>query len=97
MAAPSVAFQAQAGKSHAAPHPFNPLSTTEIVAASGIIRSLYPANAILQFKAVTLQEPEKELMLPYLEAEHAGKTLPTGLARKAFVAYYLKNTVSYES
>lgn len=75
-------------------HPLTPLSSVEIVSAAGIIRSLYPANTSLLFKAVTLQEPEKAATLKYLDAEHAGTALPTGIDRKAFIAYYIRNTVS---
>ena len=74
-------------------HPLAPLSGEEISAASQIIRGLWPDNTVLQFKVVTLEEPPKAQVLPYLEAEHAGSSLPS-IERKVFVNYYLKNTVS---
>ena len=73
-------------------HPLAPVTASEITQASQLIRGLWPANTNLQFKAVTLEEPPKAQMLPYLEAEHTGKPLPS-IERKVFVNYYLQNTV----
>ena len=78
---------------HAVAHPLCPLSGDEISAASALIQSLWPSNADLRFKVVTLDEPAKKQLLPYIEAEHSGAALPS-IDRKVFVAYYLRNTVS---
>ena len=78
---------------HVAIHPLSPLTASEIVQAADFIRHLYPSATRLQFKAVTLEEPAKARLVPYLDAEHAGKRLPA-LDRKAFVSYYIRNTVS---
>lgn len=51
-------------------------------------------NVDLRFKVVTLEEPAKKSLIPYLEAEHGGKPVPR-IDRRAFVAYYLRNTVSF--
>ena len=58
-----------------------------------MIKGLYPSTANLQFKAITLEEPEKARLIPYLDAEHYGNKLPV-LDRKALVCYYIRNTVS---
>ncbi|CCX34271.1 peroxisomal copper amine oxidase [Pyronema domesticum] len=52
-----------------APHPFDPLSSTEIEYAIAIIRSSHQSNAsnsALGFNAVTLSEPKKAEMLAWL-------------------------------
>ena len=74
-------------------HPLSPLTASEITNSAELIRGQWPSNIDLRFKVVTLQEPEKRLMVPYLDAEHSGKELPH-LPRKSFVAYYIRNTVS---
>lgn len=74
-------------------HPLSPITETEIRNAVHVLRSKYPEGTKLHFKAVTLEEPEKAVMLPYLQAEHDGGKLPT-IDRKIFVNYYLRNTVS---
>lgn len=74
-------------------HPLSPLTAAEITRSADLIRSLYPAKTNLQFKAITLEEPEKAQLVPYLDAEHNGSRLPK-INRKAFVSYYIRNTVS---
>lgn len=74
-------------------HPFSPLTAAEITRSSDLVKSLYPQKIDLQFKVVTLEEPEKCFVVPYLDAEQLGKPLPS-LERKAFVCYYIRNTVS---
>lgn len=77
----------------AAVHPLAPLSGDEIKAASAIIQSAWPHGTNLHFKAVTLEEPPKAQVVPYLDAEHSGAPLPS-IPRKAFINYYIRNTVS---
>ncbi|KAJ5033560.1 uncharacterized protein L3040_008672 [Drepanopeziza brunnea f. sp. 'multigermtubi'] len=72
-------------------HPLGPLTAGEIKESAKIIRSLWPAGTDIQFKSITLQEPEKAKLVPFLAAEHAGKPTPT-IERRAFVVYYLRNT-----
>lgn len=79
-----------------ASHPLSPLTALEIIKASELIRALYLPKIDLHFKAVTLEEPEKVLLVPYLDAEHQGMKL-LSLDRKAFVCYYIRNTVSFPS
>ena len=73
-------------------HPLSPLSASELKDAAAIIKASWPAHTDLHFKVVTLQEPPKVEVLKYLEAEHSGKSVPS-ISRKAFVNYYIRNTV----
>lgn len=74
-------------------HPLAPLSASEITTAASTIKASWPAHTDLHFKVITLQEPPKVEVLRYLEAEHAGKSRPA-ISRKAFLNYYIRNTVS---
>lgn len=87
-----VSPQARAPK-HSAAHPLCPLTASEISNSAHLIKSLWPSNVNLLFKVITLEEPPKKHFVPYLDAEYAGRPLPR-IDRKAFVAYYLRNTVS---
>lgn len=72
-------------------HPFAPLTGDEIKNASRLIKSQWPENIDIQFKAVTLEEPAKAEAVPYLEAEFRGDALPT-IDRRVFVSYYIRKT-----
>ncbi|KAL9083019.1 MAG: hypothetical protein Q9159_006038 [Coniocarpon cinnabarinum] len=74
-----------------APHPYAPLSADEIVNASTLLKTQWPEGTDIQYKTITLAEPPKLEVIPYLEAERAGKTVPS-LGRKAFINYYLRKT-----
>lgn len=76
-------------------HPLSPITAAEITQSRDLIRALYPSATNLQFKAISLEEPEKAQLVPYLEAEHSGDRLPR-IDRKAFVCYYIRNTVSQD-
>lgn len=73
-------------------HPLSPLTASEIRKSADLIRRLYPSKTDLQFRAITLEEPEKARLIPFLEAEHNGGPVPS-IDRKAFVNYYIRNTV----
>jgi len=75
-----------------AQHPIAPLTASEITDSSRLIRELWPSNTNLQFKVITLQEPNKAELLPFLAAEHEGR-MPSPIGRKSFVVYYIRNTV----
>ncbi|ROW03854.1 hypothetical protein VPNG_07256 [Cytospora leucostoma] len=79
------------GKKTAAPHPLGPLTGAEITQSSGLIRAQWPEGTGFQFKVVTLLEPVKDELVPYLDAEKAGQT-PEPIDRKSQVVYYLRNT-----
>ena len=80
----------------ASSHPLAPLSASELKNAAALIKASWPAHANLHFKVVTLQEPPKTEVLKYLDAEHSGKLLPA-ISRKAFINYYIRNTVCRDS
>ena len=73
-------------------HPLAPISADEIQNAVTLVKSQWPANTGLQFKAITLQEPAKSEAVPYIEAEFHGYDLPQ-IDRRVFVSYYLRQTV----
>lgn len=81
------------GKTTAAPHPLGPLTGAEITQSSDLIRAQWPEGTGFQFKVVTLLEPVKDELVPYLDAERAGQT-PRPIDRKSQVVYYLRKTVS---
>ncbi|CAK7566788.1 MAG: hypothetical protein SEPTF4163_004740 [Sporothrix epigloea] len=72
-------------------HPLGPLTAAEITSATDFVRKAWPAGTLFQFKVVTLQEPPKTALIPYLAAEKAGTPLPE-IPRRVFLAYYLRNT-----
>jgi primary-amine oxidase len=74
-------------------HPLGPLTAAEISESSSLIKAMWPAITNIQFKTITLYEPSKAELTPYLAAEHAGKPTPS-IDRKSFVVYYIRNTVS---
>lgn len=73
-------------------HPLGPLSASEISRASALIRAFWPEGTAFLFKVITLLEPPKADLVPWLAAERAGSTRST-IDRRSFVVYYLKNTV----
>lgn len=77
----------------AACHPLAPLSENEIINASSLIQALWSSSTVLHFKTITLREPPKAEVLPFLEAEHAGRPPNSSIDRKATVDYYIRNTV----
>lgn len=81
------------GKKTTLEHPLGPLTAAEILQSSQIIKSSWPAEVTLQFKSITLEEPKKAELVPFLAAEHSGSALPK-IDRRSFVVYYIKNTVS---
>ncbi|QSZ31343.1 hypothetical protein DSL72_000906 [Monilinia vaccinii-corymbosi] len=78
-------------KKTALEHPLGPLTAGEIVQSSKIVKGLWPAEVTLQFKVITLQEPNKAELFPFLTAEHSGSALPK-IDRRSFVVYYIRNT-----
>src|SRR4051794_28785987 len=88
-----VSHQAHATK-HVDPHPLCPITASEISNTAQLIKTSWPSHVDILFKVITLEEPQKKHFVPYLDAEHAGRTLPR-IDRKAFVAYYLRNTVRF--
>lgn len=93
MSTESISFAPDARpEKQTAPHPLAPLAGPEIKAAARLIRSVWPNDTDVHFKTITLQEPPKAEVVPFLEAEHSGEPTPS-ITRKAFVNYYIRNTV----
>lgn len=86
--------QSFAGTLQAVSHPLAPLTSHEISTSAQLIRSLYPTGTEFIFKTISLREPAKKDVVPFLEAERSGRSLPT-LHRVSFVWYYLTNTDKY--
>ena len=75
-------------------HPLGPLTAFEITESARLIKSLWPTGTDIQFKSITLDEPNKADLVPFLAAEHAGRQ-PDAIERRSFVLYYIRNTVSH--
>jgi len=75
-------------------HPLAPIDATEIKQAVSYVRSQWPAETDLHFKCITLQEPAKKEVVPYLEAEASGASLPQ-IDRRVLVTYYIRKTVRH--
>ena len=73
-------------------HPLAPVNAAEIKQAVSYVRAQWPADTDLHFKCITLQEPAKKEVVPYLEAEASGTSLPQ-IDRRVLVTYYLRRTV----
>jgi primary-amine oxidase len=80
-------------KKTALQHPLGPLTAAEISESTRLIKGLWPSNTNIQFKSITLQEPKKSELVPFLAAEHSRQRTPT-VERKSFIIYYIRNTVS---
>lgn len=82
-----------------APHPLTQLSVDEFTKARDIIVKLYGGSQSVYFRQINLEEPSKETLIPYLEAEHAG-TLTADTprpARQAHVEYDLIKAEKHEA
>lgn len=79
-----------------APHPFADLTPSEITKARDVVQALHP-RVLLSFKAIMLDEPDKDVMVALLEAEHTpGAHKITPPPRVAYCPYYLRGTVSHK-
>ncbi|KAJ5720717.1 Copper amine oxidase [Penicillium malachiteum] len=70
-----------------------PLSPSEISSVTRTLRDTFPNDKVV-FRVITLAEPSKALLVPYLKAERPEKSLPT-IPRKAFVQDYLGHRSQY--
>ena len=73
-------------------HPLCPITASEIKHSVDLIKGCWPPRTNFHFKTITLEEPAKAELVPYLEAEHTGSRLPR-IDRRAFLSYYIRNTV----
>lgn len=69
------------------PHPLDPLLPSEIATAAKIVRDRF-AGSYINFRAITLREPPKAEVLPYLQADRNGSTLPRTPDRIAYIQFY---------
>jgi primary-amine oxidase len=82
----------------AAPHPLTQLSVDEFTRARDIIVKQYGGSQPVYFRQINLEEPSKESLIPFLEAEHAG-TLTADTPRpprEAHVEYDLVRADKHE-
>ncbi|KAI9369682.1 copper amine oxidase [Aspergillus egyptiacus] len=71
-------------------HPFDPLTPGEISKAAAIVCAHFPGQTPA-FRFITLKEPLKSEMLPFLEKEHLGLPATTRPARIARVQVVLRD------
>ena len=76
-----------------ASHPLQDLAADEITQAANLIKQLHREQNIV-FKAITLEEPQKHLVLQYFRAQDNSLPLPT-IPRIVFATYYFKGTVRH--
>ena len=70
-----------------APHPFDPLHPDEIELATQILTKALPESR-LRFKVIEVQEPRKQDVIPYIEAERTGSTLLEKPARLVYSMFH---------
>lgn len=59
-----------------------------------MVREYFP-NSNLIFRAITLLEPVKKQLIPFLQCERQGLTLPTPPPRTAAVLYYIDKPTQF--
>ncbi|CAG8137454.1 unnamed protein product [Penicillium salamii] len=74
-------------------HPFDPLTPKEIIKAAAIVRDEFPAQNP-NFRVITLKEPAKAEMVPFLDLEHRGEKTNKRPARIARVQVVLGETAN---
>jgi primary-amine oxidase len=62
-------------------HPLDPLTGEEITAAAKLLRQAFGQRRI-RFQQIEYSEPAKAELIPYLDAERRGETLPPAPARR---------------
>lgn len=73
-------------------HPLQMLSAFETRQARDIVLASHP-NDVLEFRTLALREPDKNVLMPYLELEHSGQ-LSQMTKRPARVAECHYDTIS---
>ncbi|KAM0330106.1 hypothetical protein ACHAQA_004278 [Verticillium albo-atrum] len=71
------------------PHPFDPLTPSEINQASQILKTLWPDDKLF-FRAITLAEPAKKEMVAFLDDEQEGSLTGKRPARQARVQVFVQ-------
>jgi primary-amine oxidase len=75
------------------PHPLDQLSVAETDKARKHVIEARGSDTVLQFRSIYLEEPPKKELVPFLEAEHAGK-ITAQTPRPARVAKVLYDVVA---
>jgi primary-amine oxidase len=75
-------------------HPFDPITPGEIQLAVRILESAF-AGVKLRYKRIDLQEPIKQDVIPYIEAERLGKPRPRKPARLLMVLFHRLDNGSF--
>ena len=71
----------------AALHPFDPITPGEIQLAVKILEAAFP-GVNLRYKRIDVQDPIKRDVVPYIEAERLGKSLPPKPARLLLLMFH---------
>jgi primary-amine oxidase len=87
----SLASQGPALAMSITPHPFDPLTPQEIRLGLRILQSAFP-GVQLRINRIDLQEPLKNDVIPYIEAERLGKPLPPKPARLLYAYFHRLDT-----
>lgn len=74
-------------------HPLSQLTAEEIRHAARLIRNAWSEQVEIIYKSITLKEPDKSLVLEYLEAEHLHSVHRPTFDRESFIVYYKKGGV----
>ena len=78
-------------------HPFDPITPGEIQLGVKILQATFP-GVQLRYKKIDLQEPSKQEVIPYLEAERLGRPLPARPPRLLLALFHrLDNGVFYKA
>lgn len=77
-----------------APHPFDPLRPEEIEQSAAILRAALP-DIKLRFKTIEVREPIKNDVIPFIEAERLGRSLPRRPARVIYVLFHRLDTGAF--
>lgn len=72
-------------------HPLDPLTPAEIGLTAKLVKEANPPNTV-HFKHITLIEPSKKVLRPYLAAERANERRHAALTRRATALYYHRGT-----
>lgn len=71
------------------PHPFDPATAEEISSAATLVKNFF-SGVPLHFKSAGINEPPKQSMIEYLDAEHNGRPPPL-VPRCISMMWYIKN------
>ncbi|KAB2570884.1 Copper amine oxidase 1 [Lasiodiplodia theobromae] len=78
----------------AGPGPFDPVAPNEIQLASSILSAAIP-GVPLRYKRVSLHEPVKRDVIPYIEAQRLGQQLPAPPERVLQILFHRKDTGAF--